>query len=65
MNGGNDRFRTCDPRLAKAMLYQLSYVPYSLYFVPFQPLLFLFFSSKKKETPDSPLVPTGPVALTP
>ena len=28
MNGGNDRFRTRDPRLAKAMLYQLSYVPY-------------------------------------
>ena len=36
--GGNDRFRTCDPRLAKAMLYQLSYVPSlkkSLFVPPF------------------------------
>ncbi len=31
--GGNDRFRTCDPRLAKAMLYQLSYVPFNIVFV--------------------------------
>ena len=25
--GGCDRFRTCDPCLAKALLYQLSYAP--------------------------------------
>jgi hypothetical protein len=37
-HGGNDRFRTCDPRLAKAMLYQLSYVPLFLH-PPRWPLL--------------------------
>jgi hypothetical protein len=26
-SGGCDRFRTCDPCLAKAVLYQLSYAP--------------------------------------
>ena len=46
-NGGNDRFRTCDPRLAKAMLYQLSYVPL---FPGFSfPVAFLFLSVGKEQ----------------